>query len=538
MGLRRLRILISLLVLALTGVLFLDIHGAIPDGWAVWVLYPQLVPSLIHWLGMAGWAATGFLLVLLLTLLLGRGYCSFLCPLGTLQDIIIRLGAHRSRHRRFHYRRPHPWLRHGVLALTVGSALLGSLLPLLLLDPFSIFGRTISQLVRPVVIGANDLAGRGLEQIDVYALAPVGWPPMVPAVLGLTLGTVALVAVMAARHGRLFCNTLCPVGTLLGLISRHAAWRVRIDHRRCTHCAECAIVCKAGCIDLRSRSVDASRCVLCFNCTAVCPGSGIGLQLAWRRAPTGPTVKLDPSRRLLLGGGLAFALGVDRLSALPGTDAPPSPPRNRLPTRIPVPERQAIAPPGARSTARFNARCTACGLCVSACPTQVIQPALLAYGPEGLFQPTLDFAVSFCNYDCVRCGAVCPTGAITQLTLDDKHQVQLGQVEFIEDNCVVVTDLTACGACAEHCPTKAVRMVSYRPTTLPTSAAATSANLTIPKLDQSICVGCGACEYACPTRPHRAIYVRGEPVHGVAEAPPAEPLPELPAASGDDAFPF
>jgi ferredoxin len=188
---------------------------------------------------------------------------------------------------------------------------------------------------------------------------------------------------------------------------------------------------------------------------------------------------------------------------------------------------------------RFNTRCTACGLCVSACPTRVIQPALLAYGTAGLFQPTLDFAASFCNYDCVRCGAVCPTGAIAELTRDDKHRVQLGQVEFIEDNCVVVTDLTACGACAEHCPTKAVRMVAYQPPdSAPSDLPDASANLTIPELDQAICVGCGACEYACPTRPHRAIYVRGETVHGVAEPPPAEPLPELPAATGDAAFPF
>ncbi len=544
MRLRRLRILVSLLALGLTGALFLDLHGLLPDATARWVLYPQLVPSLIHWLGAFGWAATGFVVVLVLTLLFGRVYCSTLCPLGVMQDLISRLAGQRNRragrHRgQFHYRAPHQWLRHGLLALTVGAALLGSLLPLLLLDPFSIFGRIMSQLVRPLLIGANDLAGRGLELIEVYALAPVGWPQTAAAVLGLTLGTLALVAIMAARHGRLFCNTLCPVGTLLGLIGRHAAWRIRIDHHRCTRCAECAIVCKASCIDLRSGRVDADRCVLCFNCIAACPGSGIDLRLAWTDGPRDlSATPHDPSRRLLLAGGVACALGSARLPALPPAETAPEPPRNRLPTRIPVPERAAIAPPGAGSTARFNARCTACGLCVSACPTRVIQPALLAYGPAGLFQPTLDFQLSFCNYDCVRCAAVCPTGAIAALSVDQKHRVQLGQVEFIEDNCVVVTDLTACGACAEHCPTKAVRMVAYPPPTRAPGLPEPATNLTIPELDQAICVGCGACEYACPTRPHRAIYVRGEPVHGVAEAPPAEPLPQLPAAPSGEAFPF
>jgi ferredoxin len=206
-------------------------------------------------------------------------------------------------------------------------------------------------------------------------------------------------------------------------------------------------------------------------------------------------------------------------------------PQNRLPTQTQVVKTAPVAPPGAGRVGRFNGRCTACYLCVSACPTQTIQPALLAYGVAGLGQPSLDFSLAYCAYECVRCGEVCPTGAIAALAPAAKRRVRIGQVHFIESNCVVVTDRSACGACAEHCPTRAVRMVPY----------AQDLALTLPELDPEVCVGCGACEYACPVRPHKAIYVDGERVQGLAEAPrqrqptPSGPVPG--AGTGAD-FPF
>jgi len=141
-----------------------------------------------------------------------------------------------------------------------------------------------------------------------------------------------------------------------------------------------------------------------------------------------------------------------------------------------------------------------------------LQPALLDYGLSGLLQPHLDFATSYCSYECNRCGEVCPTGAIVPLALPAKQTVQLGVAHFVQENCIVYTDHTACGACDEYCPTKAVHMVPYRD------------GLTIPRVRPGLCVGCGACENACPTRPHRAIYVEGHPAHRQAHRPQSKPL--------------
>ncbi|MDX9905515.1 MAG: 4Fe-4S dicluster domain-containing protein, partial [Bacteroidales bacterium] len=174
---------------------------------------------------------------------------------------------------------------------------------------------------------------------------------------------------------------------------------------------------------------------------------------------------------------------------------------------VPVVRQFPVTPPGAQSQERFNKLCTACHLCVSACPTHVLQPTYFLYGMTGFLQPRMDYITSFCNFDCVLCGEVCPTGAILPVTTEEKKRIQLGKSYFIKENCVVYTHNTACGACSEHCPTKAVQMVPYKD------------KLTIPEVNNTICVGCGACEYACPTDP-KSIYVDGNPIHLVAEKPP------------------
>jgi ferredoxin len=538
--LKPLRVLVSLVFMALTTALFVDVQGLLPAGLREAVLYLQVVPSLIRFPEGPVWGAVGFVLVLAATLLFGRVYCSSVCPLGTLQDLVAWVAGRRRRNPksvRYRYSRPLTRLHYGILVATVASALGGALVLLVLLDPFSLFGRSVALLLQPAVAAGNNLTARGLESWGVYGLAPVTWGWAGAGVLAATAALLLLVVTLAARHGRLFCNSLCPVGALLALASRLSLFRIRIDQGRCNTCAQCSVVCKAQCIDLKHKRVDFSRCVACFDCIPACPESGIGYRAAWARTPAPPcpppSHRPDSRRRLLLGGALAWAAGLGpggpkgQAAAVP-MDAP----RNLRPSRVPVAKTRAVAPPGTGSSARFNATCTACYLCVSACPTRVIQPALLAYGARGLLQPSLDFGVGFCTHACVRCGEVCPTGAIRHLAVEAKKRVRMGQVHFIEDNCVVVTDRTACGACAEHCPTRAVYMVPYDE----------DPGLTLPELDPEVCVGCGACEHACPVWPHKAIYVDGEAEQGIATAP-RERIREDPAASaplptdGPD-FPF
>ncbi|MGE5152692.1 MAG: 4Fe-4S binding protein, partial [Bdellovibrio bacteriovorus] len=517
-------------------------QGLLPLNLRDAILYPQLVPSLLRFMEGPAWGATGFLLVLAATLLFGRVYCSSLCPLGTLQDLVAWLAGRWHRHRNpkavhYRYARPHTRLHHGMLLATLASALGGSLVLLTLLDPFSLFGRSAALLLQPAVAAGSNLAGRALESWGLYGLAPVSWRWAGAGVVAATTALLLLVLVLAARHGRIFCNSLCPVGALLALGSRVALLKIRIDRGRCNRCAQCSVVCKAQCIDLKHQRVDFARCVACFDCIPACPESGIRYGASWSAAPDPPAPppppRPDARRRLLLGGVLAWtawlATGYRRVQA---SSLATEPPRNLKPSSIPVAKTQAVAPPGTGSSRRYNATCTACYLCVSACPTGVIQPALLAYGARGLLQPRLDFGSGFCTHACVRCGEVCPTGAIRRLGVEAKKRVRMGQVHLIEDNCVVVTDRTACGACAEHCPTRAVYMVPY-PEGL---------GLKVPELDPEVCVGCGACELACPVWPHKAIYVNGEAEQGVAAAP-RERIPEGPGASpspqdNPSGFPF
>lgn len=515
--LRPLRIAVSLAVLAGTVALFLDLHGALPSAFAQALLALQPVPALVGAAEGLAWAALGLLLVLLLTALWGRVFCSFLCPLGTYQDIVARLaGWWRGSAARVHWEAARDGVRYGVLLAVAVAAALGLLLPLALLDPFASFGRAGAALARPVAVDANNVVAAGLEATGVYRLPRVeprglGWA-------GFFSGAVALllVSAMAARRGRLFCNTLCPVGTALGMLARLAPFRVRIDHSTCSHCGACALACKAGCIQLKTYTVDASRCVACFDCVPLCPEGGVG---PWRPrrvvASEGtPVPSVDLERRAVVGGAIGLlGLGASIVTGRRATAlGPPAPPECGAP----------VAPPGAGGVERLLTTCVACQVCVAACPTGVLRPALLEYGWVGLLRPRLDYRAAYCDYECVRCTEVCPTGTLARLTPAEKKSVQLGRVRFLESLCVVVTDWTECGACAEHCPTRAVRMVPWE------------AGLTLPELDPEVCVGCGACEHVCPVAPVRAIQVDGHTLHARAE-PPRETLAPL-AAPAD--FPF
>ncbi|MFO1422115.1 MAG: 4Fe-4S binding protein [Candidatus Competibacteraceae bacterium] len=527
MWLKKIRVVVSLIFLALTTLLFVDFERFGPP-LAQAVRYPQFVPSLLNFTQTFALVATGFVLVLALTLLFGRVYCSTICPLGTLQDLIIRVADKLRKPRKIKFRpqKSHDALRYGVLALTVGLFLSGSTLALTLLDPFSNFGRIAGDLLRPLYVVAHNGAGSLLEALGLYGPFPLTWKA--PPLATLAFPALFLIGLiwLSARHGRLFCNTLCPVGALLGLISRFAIFKIRIPKDACLICAQCSIHCKAGCIRLKTKDVDFSRCVACFNCITVCEAHGIGYArptpVKLRPSPPAPLPARERgvSRRALLRGAATALVG---WAALP--DSPPveAKPHNRVPTALVNHKTWPVAPPGAGDLARFNDLCTACHWCVGACPYGVLQPALLDYGLSGLLQPRMDYASGYCSYECHLCGEICPTGAIRPLALAAKQTVQIGVAHFVRDNCIVYTDHTACGACDEYCPTKAVHMIPYQD------------GLTIPEVRETLCVGCGACENACPARPHRAIYVDGHPVQQQATRPTSKPL-EREKTQGE--FPF
>ncbi|HOG93807.1 MAG TPA: 4Fe-4S binding protein, partial [Opitutaceae bacterium] len=309
-------------------------------------------------------------------------------------------------------------------------------------------------------------------------------------------------------------------------------WRIEIDQDACRKCGACLKACKAQCIDLRTAEIDASRCVGCFNCVPVCTEGGIGLVWKWHRgaakapeaaAPEASAPPADEGRRAFISGS---ALALTAAAGVAGVVVAEAGRRRRGQGRGPQDQGIVfgpVCPPGSKSVERFLDVCTACHLCVSACPTGVLRPATLEYGWAGLTKPQMDFSKSFCNFDCNRCGEVCPEGAILPLALAEKKTTQLGVARFRRRMCIVHEAGTACGACAEHCPTGAVHMVPF------------CDGLTIPQVEPEQCIGCGACEYACPVRPARAIRVEALPVHGRAIVVKDKPA-ESPAPVDD--FPF
>ncbi len=517
--LKRLRIGVSVVFFGLIALVFLDFGNMIPTSFTRGLLYPQFIPSLLQFLHGAAFGAAGCLVVVMSAALFGRIYCSTVCPLGTLQDVIAFAARRRRKRPGFRFARPDRWLRYCIATAAILLLMAGSGLLLNLLDPFSACGRILVDLVRPAVVVINNIAAAMLEQFGVYELSRKQWAVLTPVAVGVAAATLGFVGWLAATRGRLYCNTVCPVGTLLGLVARISWLRVGIDPNACTQCKRCERVCKAGCIDLRNMAVDSSRCVGCCNCLAACPEGAVRFENGWRRVAA---EQLDRGRRAFLVHSGVSLLGLAGLAETNATVL------QSKPTTVPEAVTGPVSPPGSVSIDRFTVVCTACHLCVSVCPSRVLSPSLLEFGPSGMLQPRLNFRAAHCNYECTLCSEVCPTGAILPLAKEEKKLTQLGVARFIKANCVVFTDSTNCGACSEHCPTKAVQMVPY-PNPL-------NRKLVIPAVDPDYCIGCGACEHACPTKPFKAICVDGNPVHKRARKPkPATAETKIDATAD---FPF
>jgi ferredoxin-type protein NapF len=497
--LRRLRFWFSLLIVVLLTLPFIDFTGIIPPEYIRAINWTQFIPSILKFFEIPNLLGTGFLLVIILSLLFGRVYCSWLCPFGWLQDLFSRIGRLTSKKRRFYkYLPPLNYLRYGLLILVGALAFFRINTGLIFTDPFSIYGRIANHLLMPLVLGINNLVSNLLGNSGFYGLKPYPYQGFDIFAVAIGVFYLIIIAYISFTKGRLYCTAWCPVGTLLGLFSRFSLFKIYLDESRCNQCGLCATSCKAGCIDSKNTNVEFDRCVGCFNCLTVCRDNGVKYGIPPKKTKSNPSSIPDTRRREILLSILAIGI----VQKVFGKD-----PIKVQKAFIEAVSESAVSPPGAINNERFTSVCTACHACLSACPTRVLQPAFLQHGIKGMLQPFMDYHNNFCNYECTKCMEVCPTGALIFLTPENKKRTQLGKAKFIEKNCVVYTDETACGACSEHCPSKAVDMVFYKP------------GLTIPEVTEDICVGCGACEYACPTLPYKAIYVEANAIHQVAKEP-------------------
>ncbi len=440
------------------------------------------------------------LLTLALTLALGRAWCSWACPLGTLLDWT---SLRRLRHPRG---RPSPW-RHvkyvTLLAVLVG-AVLGTL-GLLVLDPITILFRTLGSGVIP---GINLAVTRGeswlyrfdalqgfLDGFDRFVrgtLLPGAEPYFVPS-LALLLVMAAILAANAIRP-RFWCRYLCPLGGLLGLASRVSLLRRSVDQEKCSRCRKCARECPVGAIDSEKEyRSDPGECTLCLRCVEGCPAHAIALRRETR--PAAPDLEGLTRRQVLGSFGLMLA-GVALL---------------RLPSVLRGSGRRRLRPPGS-SEDDIMRRCIRCGICVNICPTRAIHPAGPGPDYDHLWTPALVPRLGYCDYSCRRCGEACPTGAIPALTLAEKQSAVIGTARIDTTRCIPWSQNTNCIVCQEMCPLaeKAIELEDVAVT----NGEGLETTVRRPVVLPDRCIGCGLCEHQCPLNGEAAIRVYPEEGQG------------------------
>lgn len=498
--LRKIRIILAAVFFIGITLLFLGICEPFKSVFS-WMPHLQLLPAVM---------ALNFAVIIgvaVLTLLFGRIYCSVICPLGVMQDVISYLsGKRKGKKLRFVYSPALSWLRYVVLAIFIAALIFGFQAFAMLIAPYSSFGRMASSVV-------------------------LLWGPWNPAFIGTVIvasAMFAIVFVLAWRNGRTYCNTVCPVGTVLGILSRFAIFRPFINTSKCVNCKVCARKCKSSCIDFIKHKIDYSRCVTCGDCIENCSSGAISYRFAYvnrsnhdianksdnknitekenkcesnkcsNASEISQTAKIESkefagfSRRnffataALLASTAAIAkekkIFGGRGNLLKGQGVPPS----ELPT----------VPPGALSVKHIADHCTACQLCISNCPGHVLHPSMKAIT---FMQPEMSFDSGYCRPDCVSCSMLCPAGAIIPVAKEKKKDVHIGHAVWLSMNCIVFTKDVKCGLCGKSCPYGAITMVTLDP----------ERGTAMPVTNDEVCVGCGACENICPAKPLKAIYVEG-----------------------------
>lgn len=500
--LRKIRLTLAVLFFLGVTLLFLDFSGSI-HAWLGWMAKIQFLPAILA-------LNVGVVLALVvLTLVLGRVYCSVICPLGVMQDIISWIsGKRKKKQYRFSYSPEKKVLRYGMLGVFVVALLSGVGSLAALLAPYSSYGRIVQNLLSPVYQWGNNLLAYFAERMDSYAFYETDvWMRSLPTFVIAAI-TFILLAILAWRNGRTYCNTICPVGTVLGFLSRFSLFRITIDESKCNACGLCSRKCKAACIDGKEHRVDYSRCVACMDCIDTCRHQAITYR--WVRK-NGKNVKTGKNNRVNTGGIDETRRSFFTATAALATTAALKAQEKKVDGGLAViedkkiPKRAtAIVPPGALSARSFAQHCTACQLCVSVCPNGVLRPST---DLTKLMQPEMSYERGYCRPECTKCSEVCPAGAIRPITVAEKSSIQIGHAVWVKENCVPLTDGVECGNCARHCPTGAIQMVASDPSN--------SESLKIPVVNTERCIGCGACENLCPARPFSAIYVEGHEAHRI-----------------------
>jgi len=450
------------------------------------------------WIQGFGWAVA----VLVATLLLGRVFCGFICPFGTLHHMVGYLKSSLKGKRLFQANRATPSQKIKYALLT--SILVSSLLGLNIagwMDPISFVFRSIALAVIPGLgngltdffgmLARSDIKFFNLMSYSEVLVWPVFGFEFKSYQTGWAIGILFLVVLFLNRiRPRFWCRTLCPLGALLGVFSTFSRLRLRKDAAKCTQCKKCVMACQGAAEPMAGHAWRPAECLSCFNCFDTCPEGAI--EFTFQR--TGEKIKRpDMGRRAVLGG-LAAGVSLPILGNLDGHVHKVSRPA-------------LIRPPGAVPEDAFLGRCQRCGLCMKACPTNAINPAWTEAGLAGFWTPTLTMTHGYCEHTCTLCGSVCPTDAIQALSLREKIQtpVRIGSAHFDRGRCLPWSGNGPCIVCEEHCPTSPKAIYLFEDWV--EGPGGERRKVKLPQVDLTQCTGCGICENKCPVRGKPAIRV-------------------------------
>lgn len=353
--------------------------------------------------------------IFIITAIFGRIYCSTLCPLGLFQELCLLLFRHKKLQPQKN-RSP----KYFIAAITFGTLFGGTALVMRLIDPYTIFGSALSGTLFGIIF-------------------------------------FIIIAILTGIYGRIFCTNICPVGTLLGLISQHAYNKIYIKPDICVACGLCAQKCPSGCIDFKNKTVNNETCIKCFKCLGLCHNQGLTYG-----HPTAKETKItfSPSRRRFLIGGATLASLVIAYKA-----------GIKISSNIATKVKTFLIPAGAKSPEHLANKCLNCNLCVENCPMKIIKK-------KDETHPVIhiNYGKNYCLYNCNKCSQICPSGAIRRLNLKEKQRTQIGIASVNPDICI------QCGLCVRECPRSAINKQAGE----------------FPIINPDICIGCGACQSVCP----------------------------------------
>jgi MauM/NapG family ferredoxin protein len=430
---------------------------------------------------------------IILTFILGRVVCGWVCPLGSLHQFfsfIFKKSKLLKPKKNIDNRTA--WKYYLLIFILVGT--LFSLDLVGIFDPLSLLYRSFATSVLPAVShGFSAFIGL-LYQVNLSSLGNSFFQfyenlAINPTFLqGFFIGVLFIsIVLLNISRERFWCRYLCPLGAFLGLISRWNVVKLKIDPQKCIECYLCTIHCQTQANPFPEEEWKSPECVYCLTCSAICPTNAVCFPL---KSTPEKISQVDLSRRKLIFTSILSLLAVPFFRLSPSA-------RRASP--------KLIRPPGALPEKMFLQKCVKCGECMKVCPTNALQPALTVAGPEGIWTPMLVPKIGYCEYYCSLCSQVCPTGALRELTVEEKTQLKIGLAWVDKNRCIPYDLGTPCIVCEEHCPTspKAIKLVKIE-VKLPDGSIKTPV---APVIDTDLCIGCGICETKCPVVDKPAIYI-------------------------------